>query len=45
VPFVTGTSASTASHRAFVTCATPLLSGETGGFKPLICPTTKAKYF
>ena len=24
---------------------TPLSSGETGGVKPLICPTTKAKYF
>ena len=38
-------SASTASHRAFVTCATPLSSGETGRLKPLICPTTKAEYF
>jgi hypothetical protein len=37
--------ASTASHRAFVTCATPLSSGETRGFKPVICPTPKAKYF
>jgi hypothetical protein len=24
---------------------TPLSSGETGGEKPLICPTTKAEYF
>ena len=24
---------------------TPLLSGETGGIMPLICPTAKAKYF
>src|SRR5260221_14306693 len=31
--------ASTASHPAFVTCATPLLSGETGVLKSLICPT------
>jgi hypothetical protein len=23
----------------------PLLSGETGGFKSLICPTAKAEYF
>jgi hypothetical protein len=30
---------STASHRAFVTCATPLLSGETGGVVAVICPT------
>jgi hypothetical protein len=37
-PFVKGTSASTASHRAFVTCATPLLSGETGGVLAVICP-------
>ena len=29
----------------FVTCATPLSSGETRGVKPLICPTAKAKYF
>jgi hypothetical protein len=32
-------SASTASHRAFVTCATPLSSGETGELVALICPT------
>ena len=31
--------ASTASHRAFVTCATPLSSGETGELVALICPT------
>ena len=31
--------------RAFVTCATPLSSGETGGFKSVICPTAKAEYF
>ena len=37
--------ASTASHRAFVTCATPLLSGGTGGLRSLICPTTEAEYF
>src|SRR6267154_1598674 len=37
-PFVKGASASTASHRAFVTCATPLVSGETGKIKSLICP-------
>jgi hypothetical protein len=43
--FVSATSASTASHRAFVTCATPLLSGETGRVMPLICPTTEAEYF
>jgi len=30
---------STASHRAFVTCATPLSSGETRGVVALICPT------
>ena len=29
----------------FVTCATPLLSGETGGVGSLICPTTEAEYF
>jgi hypothetical protein len=29
----------------FVTCATPLSSGETRGDKPLICPTAEAKYF
>ncbi|MEA2808131.1 MAG: hypothetical protein QOJ17_2272 [Rhodospirillaceae bacterium] len=46
VPFVKGTSASTASHRAFRDDREPpLLSGETGGVKPLICPTTEAKYF
>jgi hypothetical protein len=31
--------------RAFVTCATPLSSGETGEFKSVICPTAKAEYF
>ena len=31
--------ASSASHRAFVTCATPLLPGETGELVALICPT------
>src|SRR6478672_8220095 len=36
-------SASTASHRAFVTCATPLLSGETGELVALICPTGLGK--
>jgi hypothetical protein len=46
VPFVKGTSASTASHRAFRDDREPpLLSGETRGVKPLICPTTEAKYF
>jgi hypothetical protein len=46
VPFVKNTSASTASHRAFRDDREPpLLSGETGGEKPLICPTAKAKYF
>ena len=46
VPFVKGTSASTASHRAFRDDREPpLLSGETGGEKPLIWPTTEAKYF
>jgi hypothetical protein len=40
------TAASTASHRAFRDDREPpLLSGETGGFKPLICPTAKAEYF
>jgi hypothetical protein len=29
----------------FVTCATPLLSGETRRLTSLICPTTEAKYF
>jgi hypothetical protein len=37
--------ASTASHRAFRDVRTPLLSGETGGEKPLICPTVQEKYF
>jgi hypothetical protein len=46
MPFVVGTSASIASHRAFRDDREPpLLSGETGGFKPLICPTAKAEYF
>src|SRR5258708_15679161 len=45
-PFVKGTSASTASHRAFRDDREPpLLSGETGGEKPLICPTRQAEYF
>jgi hypothetical protein len=45
-PFVKGTSASTASHRAFRDDREPpLLSGETGEVKSLICPTAKAKYF
>jgi hypothetical protein len=40
VPFVKGTSASTASHRAFRDDREPpLLSGETGEFVELICPT------
>jgi hypothetical protein len=40
------TAASTASHRAFRDDREPpLLSGETGGFKSLICPTAKAEYF
>jgi hypothetical protein len=44
--FVFVTSASTASHRAFRDDREPpLLSGETGGFKSLICPTLKAIYF
>jgi hypothetical protein len=39
VPFVNGTSTSTASHRAFRDDREPpLLSGETGGEMPLICP-------
>jgi hypothetical protein len=46
VPFVVGTSASTASHRTFRDDREPpLLSGETGGFKSLICPTGQAEYF
>src|SRR5258708_18909716 len=46
VPVVKGTSASTASHRAFRDDREPpLLSRDTGGVKPLICPTTDAKYF
>jgi hypothetical protein len=45
-PFVKGASTSTASHRAFRDDREPpLLSGETGGEKPLICPSAKAKYF
>ncbi len=37
---------STASHRAFRDDREPpLLSGETGGFKSLICPTAEAEYF
>src|SRR5260370_36970183 len=39
VPFVNGTSTSTASHRAYRDDREPpLLSGETGGEMPLICP-------
>jgi hypothetical protein len=39
-PFVKGTSASTASHRAFRDDREPpLLSGETGEVIALICPT------
>jgi hypothetical protein len=35
-----------ASHRAFRDDREPpLLPGETGGFKSLICPTAKAEYF
>jgi hypothetical protein len=34
------TSASTASHRTFVTIALAPHSGETGEVKPLICPTS-----
>jgi hypothetical protein len=46
VPFVVGTSASTASHRAFRDDREPpLLSGETGGFNPVICLAAKAEYF
>jgi hypothetical protein len=46
VPFVVGTSASTASHPTFRDDREPpLLSGETGGFKSLICPTGQAEYF
>src|SRR5258707_11353739 len=45
-PFVKGTSASTASHRAFRDDREPpLLSGETRGETPLICPTRQAEYF
>jgi hypothetical protein len=45
-PFVVGTSASTASHRAFRDDREPpLLSGETGGETPLICPTRQGEYF
>src|SRR6266702_7435691 len=29
----------------FVTCATPLSSGETGGVKPVICPTPEGGIF
>jgi hypothetical protein len=40
------TPASTASHRAFRDDREPpLLSGETRGEEPLICPTRPAKYF
>ena len=39
------TFASTASHRTFVTIASRPSLGETGGFKLLICPTARAKYF
>ena len=38
-------SASTASHRTFVTIATPLIRRETSGVMRLICVRTKAKYF
>jgi len=31
--------------RAFVTCATPLSSGETRRLKSVICPTATAEYF
>jgi hypothetical protein len=45
-PFVKGASTSTASHRAFRDDREPpLLSGETGGVKPLICPTRQEEYF
>jgi hypothetical protein len=49
MPFVKGTSASTASHRIPPHVRDdrepPLLSGETRRFMPLICPTAKEKYF
>jgi hypothetical protein len=45
-PFVKSASASTASRRAFRDDREPpLLSGETGRFNPVICPSAKAKYF
>jgi hypothetical protein len=41
-----GTSASTASHRAFRDDREPpLLSGETGEQVPVICPTGQEEYF
>jgi hypothetical protein len=44
--FVKGTFASTASHRNVPNDRDPpLLSGETGGFVLLICPTAKEEYF
>ena len=45
-PFVKGASASTASHRAFRDDREPpLLSGETGKFVRVICPSGKAKFY
>jgi hypothetical protein len=38
-------SASTASHRTFVTMANAPHSGETRGIRSLICPTARAQYF
>jgi hypothetical protein len=32
-------------QRAFETCATPLVTGETRRVKSVICPTAKAEYF
>jgi hypothetical protein len=38
-------SASTVSHRTFVTIASVPQLGETGGVMPMICVRTKAEYF
>jgi hypothetical protein len=45
MPFVKGTSASTASRSASVTIASAPLWSETGEVLKVICPTAKAKYF
>src|SRR5256884_2867908 len=44
-PFVKGTTASTASRPALVTCATPLSWGGTARISELICLGPKQKYF